>query len=100
MSQLDICFVIDEFDIFINKNADAQYIVFKQKEIVGLLKKKVFKVVTFEDVLSNTQIFNSRFVNKIKNLGIDKAYKKSRLVVQAYNNKNKNLILTQSPIIQ
>ena len=38
-------------------------------------------------------------MNKIKDPCIDKAYKKNRLVVQAYND-NKNLELTQSPKIQ
>jgi hypothetical protein len=39
-------------------------------------------------------------VDEIKHLGTDKAFEKSRLVVQAYNDQDKNLILTQSPTIQ
>lgn len=73
--------------------------MFRQKKIARLLKKKVFKVTTSKDVLSNIQIFNSHFVNKIKNVGTDKAYDKNCLVVQAFNNKDKNLILMQSPTI-
>ena len=46
------------------------------------------------------KVFNSRFVDEIKNLGTNKAFKKSRLVIQAYNNPEKDLILTQSPTIQ
>jgi hypothetical protein len=46
------------------------------------------------------KIFNSRFINKIKDAGTDKTFKKSRLVMQAYNNLEKSIILTQSPIIQ
>ena len=99
----DICFLMDEFDVFINKNADdklAQYTVSRQKEVAGLLEKGVFKIITTNDIPSNAQIFNSRFVDKIKNLGTDKAYEKSLLVIQAYNDQEKDLILTQSSTIQ
>ena len=98
----DICFLIDEPDVFI-KNTDAtpaQYTASRQKEIAGLLEKDIFKVVTSADISSNTRIFNSRFVDEIKYAGTDKAYKKSRLVVQAYNDQEKDLVLTQSPTIQ
>jgi hypothetical protein len=47
------------------------------------------------DVSSNARIFDSRFVNEIKNLDIDKAFEKSRLIVQAFDDSDKNLILTQ-----
>ena len=46
------------------------------------------------------RIFNSRFVDEIKNEGTAMAFEKSRLVVQAYNNHGKEEILTQSPTIQ
>lgn len=78
------------------KNTDvplAQYTTFRQKKIAKLLEKDVFKVVTTDSILSNAQIFNSCFVNKIKNLGTNKMYKKSQLVIQAYNNKEKDLTL-------
>ena len=39
-------------------------------------------------------------VYKIKGKTIDKLYKKSRLVIQVYNNKGKVEILTQSLTIQ
>lgn len=98
----DICFLMDDSDVFI-KNTDAppaQYTASRQKEIAGLLEKGVLKVVTTDSIPSNAQIFNSRFVDEIKNPSTDKAYKKSRLVVQAYNDKEKDLVLTQSPTIQ
>ena len=72
----------------------------RQKEISGLLEKGVFKPISYDEVPPNTRIFNSRFVDEIKNQGTDKAYEKSRLVVQAYNDSNKTLVLTQSPTIQ
>lgn len=47
-----------------------------------------------EDILSNALIFKSNFVDKIKNLDIVKVYKKSWLVLQVYNDKKKDLVLT------
>ena len=69
------------------------------KEINGLLEKGVFVVVMERDVLQSVCIFNLRFINKIKYIGTDKAFKKSRLVIQAYNDQGKDLVLTQSPMI-
>jgi len=40
------------------------------------------------------RLFNSRFVDKIKNKETNKAFEKSRLIVQAYNNFKKELVLT------
>lgn len=51
------------------------------------------------DIPHGIRIFNSRFVDEIKNKDTDKAFEKSRLVVQAYNNKEKTAVLTQSPTI-
>src|SRR5438046_9091959 len=52
------------------------------------------------DFPSRTRLFNSRFIDKIKNLGTDTAFEKSRLIMQAYNDDEKKLVLTQSPTIQ
>lgn len=65
-----------------------------------MIEKGVFQVVNLKDIPSDIQIFKSRFVDEIKNPGTDKAFEKSRLVVQAYNDTDKTLVLTQSPIIQ
>jgi len=59
-----------------------------------LLKKGVFKLVNSKDIPQGNRVFNSRFVNKIKNPSTNKAFKKLRLVIQAYNNLEKDLILT------
>jgi hypothetical protein len=56
----------------------------RQKELNGLLKKGVFKVVNIANIPQGVRIFNSRFVDEIKNASTDKAFEKSRLVVQAY----------------
>lgn len=95
ITPLDICFLINKFDIFINKNTNikpAKYIVFKHKKIVEIVEKSVFKVITIINILINVQIFNSCFVDKIKNRNINKAYKKNWLVIQAYNNQKKDFI--------
>ena len=52
------------------------------------------------DVPKGIRVFNSRFVDEVKNSGIDKAFEKSRLVIQAYNDLEKSAVLTQLPTIQ
>jgi hypothetical protein len=77
---------------------DEQYAGSRQSEICGLIEKGVFEVA--HDVPKDIRIFNARFVDEIKNKGTEKAYEKSRLVVQAYNDNGKRAVLTQSPTIQ
>jgi hypothetical protein len=72
----------------------------RQKEIRGLLEREVFEVVLPNQVPAGVRIFNARFVDEVKNAGTDKAFEKSRLVVQAYNDEDKLLVLTESPTIQ
>jgi hypothetical protein len=72
----------------------------RRKEINGLLEKRVFELITFDAVPRHVRIFNSRFVDEIKHPGTADAYEKSRLVIQAYNDQDKTLVLTQSPTIQ
>ncbi|KAI0993903.1 hypothetical protein K3495_g14281, partial [Podosphaera aphanis] len=74
--------------------------VSRQKELSGLLDNGVFKVVHKQQIPPSARIFGSRFVDVSKNEGTEKAYEKSRLVVQAYNDDDKKKILTQSPTIQ
>jgi hypothetical protein len=78
----------------------SQFAAFRQKEINDLIEKNVFQSVRTDDVSFDVRIFNSRFVDEIKHLDTDKAFEKSRLVVQTFNDQNKNLILTQSSTIQ
>jgi hypothetical protein len=68
-------------------------------EVLGLIVKGVFEITTKSEVLGGSCIFNFKFVDKVKNKGTKKAFEKSRLVVQAYNN-NKTLVFTQSLTIQ
>lgn len=57
----------------------------RRKEVNSLLEKGVFEMVNLADIPKGIRIFNSRFIDEIKNAGTDKAFDKSRLVVQAYN---------------
>lgn len=72
----------------------------QQKEINNLLEWDIFKYAEKEDIPLGTRIFTTRFVNDVKNKGTNKAFKKSQLVVQAYNDKGKEYILIQSLTIQ
>ena len=76
------------------------YTTSRQKEISELLKKKIFKFINHAEVFFDARIFNFRFVNEMKNADTEKAYEKSRLMIQAYNDQIKGLVLTQSPTIQ
>jgi Reverse transcriptase (RNA-dependent DNA polymerase) len=83
-----------------NDRPTHQFRASRQKEITGLLEKGVFSVVPLIDVPKGVRLFNSRFVDEVKNPETEEAYEKSRLVVQAYNDIEKELVLTQSPTIQ
>ena len=51
--------VLDKLDIFPIKYANAQLFIFRQKEIWGLLKKNIFKVVTFDKMVIPKEVSNS-----------------------------------------
>jgi hypothetical protein len=79
---------------------EPDYVESRRKELNGLLDKGVFKIVGSDVVPEGTRVFGSRFVDEIKNKGTEKAFEKSRLVVKAFNDHGKELVLTQSPTIQ
>ena len=72
----------------------------RRKELDGLFEQGAIEVVDISTVPKDSTFFKSRFVDKIKFAGTDKAYKKSRLVVQGYGDTAKQQILTQAPTIQ
>ena len=94
--------LIDDSDCFLIENSfySFQFINSKQKKISDLLKKKFFEFVNERDVSSDIRVFNARFVNEIRNENTKKTYEKSRLIVQTYNDSEKDQILIQLPIIQ
>ena len=72
-----------------------------KKEIDALIARGVFKFEQFDPkVHGGTRIFRSRIVNEVKGKATNSPYEKSRLVVQGYNDSEKEAILTQSPTIQ
>lgn len=72
----------------------------RKKEIEGLLAQGVFKVISGDSPeLVGQRIFGSRLVNEVKGTATATPYEKSRCVIQAYNNKGKSTVLTQSPTI-
>lgn len=81
--------------------AGAPFELSQKQEIEGLISKGVFEPILYEpEKMKGIRIFNSRLVNEIKGKGTKSPYEKSRLVIQAYNDKDKQEILTQSPTIQ
>src|SRR5450432_2959538 len=92
---------IADINIYLQEEEpQAQYKASRQLEVIGLIEKGVFEVANEADVPQGIRIFNARFVDEVKNKGTDKAFEKSRLVVQAYHDEGKRLVLTQSPTIQ
>src|SRR6266700_327007 len=71
-----------------------------KQEINSLIIKGVFKFKKYDPTKFNRVcIFKSRMVNKIKGKATDTPFKKSRLVIQGYNNNGKEVIFMQSPMI-
>ena len=87
-------------DVFIEDILEKRFEQSRQKEIDGLVENGVFELVQMRDLPPGVRLFNSRFVDEVKDEGTDKAFEKSRLVIQAYNDVGKSLVLTQSPTIQ
>jgi hypothetical protein len=86
--------------LFLQIASDNQFDESRHREVTRLLERDIFIAVNQEDIPPEAHIYSFRFINKVKNKGTDKAFKKSRLVVQAYNDKDKEFVLTQSPTIQ
>ena len=90
----------EEEDAPIFQSLTPQFRASRQKELTGLLEKGVFEITKLANVPQGVRLFNSRFVDEVKNAGTNEAFEKSRLVVQAYNDLEKELVLTQSPTIR
>ena len=80
--------------------APGPFVKSRKKKINELFEKGCFEIVLASDVFQGVRIFNSRFVNEIKNINTIDAYEKSRLVMQTYNDQNKAEMLIQTPTIQ
>jgi hypothetical protein len=84
-------------DDSINPNQFAES---RQKELLGLIEKGVFKVVNMDDIPEGARVFKSGFVDEVKHIGTPQAYEKSRYVIKAWGEQEKHQVLTQSPTIQ
>jgi hypothetical protein len=71
----------------------------QQREINSLITRGVFEFVRYDLNIHKGRIFNSRLMNKVKEKSTETPYEKLRLIIQAYNNVEKGVILTQSPTI-
>ena len=95
----NISFFFMHHSYLLDGSKSAQFVESRQKEVLGLIKKGVFQIVDYSKIPTGARIFNSLFLDEIKNQGTEKAYEKLQLVVQAYNDINKASVLTQSPTI-
>jgi hypothetical protein len=68
--------------------------VAQEQEIEGLIARGVFDFVQYDPTVHTSWIFNLRLVNEVKGKTTATPYEKSRLVIQAYNDKGKEMILT------
>jgi hypothetical protein len=93
-------FLQNEVDSSLVSTFTSTFADSRRKEINDLLKRQVFEIIIISKVLKNVRIFNFRFVDEIKHFDISQAYEKSRLVIQAYNDHEKTLMLTQEFTIQ
>jgi len=66
---------------YLQNDEPALYTALHQSEINGLLEKNIFEIVDPTKLPDSIQIFKSRFIDKVKNKGTNKAFEKSRLVI-------------------
>ena len=71
----------------------------RQKELQGLIKQGVFKVVKRSSVPSGTRIYGSRFVDSLKQKIDGTEFEKSRLVARNFKDKAALKLPTRSPTI-
>ncbi len=70
-----------------------------RKEIDALVARGVFVFKQYDEHKHYERIFKSRIVREVKGKQTSTPYEKSQLVIQAYNDTGKELILTQLPTI-
>ena len=92
--------LMQNMQILVSTSISTPFVKSRKKEINGLFEKNCFEIVSTFDVFHGIRIFNSRFVDEIKNIGTVDAYEKSRLVMQTYNDQNKAEMLIQTFTIQ
>ena len=93
---------ITDITIYISRfiSPSANFQTFRLKKLNELLEKRVFKIIYIDDLFIKTRVFENRFMNQMKNEETEKAFEKSRFIIQTFNDSEKQKILTQTPIIQ
>ena len=59
----------------------ANFQTSRLKKLNELLEKKVFEIIHIDDLFIKARVFESRFVNQVKNEEIEKTFEKSRFVI-------------------
>ena len=94
----------NEADISIFFQNDSQdlllqsifFVKSRKKKINDFFEKNCFEIVSTANLSREIRIFNSRFVDEIKNINIANAYEKFRLMMQIYNDEKKIEMLIQT----
>jgi ribonuclease HI len=85
--------------VFEKQEDDGLFAESREKELRGLLERGTFVVVKRERA-SGKRIYGTRFVDAVKSYGTSEAVTKSRLVVQAFNDRASRQVLTGAPTVQ
>ena len=59
----------------------ANFQTFRLKKFNKLFEKEVFEIFNIKDFFIKTRVFESRFMNQMKNEETEKAFEKSRFVI-------------------
>ena len=51
------------------------------KKLNELFEKRIFEIIHIDDLFTEARVFESRFMNQMKNEKTEKAFEKSRLVI-------------------
>ena len=52
----------------------------------------MFEIINIEDLSAETRVFDNRFINQMKNEETEKAFEKSRFIMQTFNDSEKHKI--------
>ena len=99
-TDISIFFQDDSQDLLLQHMQPALFVKSRRKKINDFFEKNCFEIVTAANLSRGIRIFNSRFVDEIKNINTANAYEKSRLMMQTYNDEKKIEMLTQTSTIQ
>ena len=100
IENLQVQYHIDEETVFSNINpSDDDFSLSRKKELEGLQRNGVFKVVPLSDVPATMRIYKTGWVDSIKKDEKGQEYKKSRLVARNYRDAAAKSVPTNSPTV-